>query len=323
MDKSRYSRFDTLESSEDLQMLFEVLSSVKDSCGHYACVTPFVIVANPNFEKIKESGFQQYYRESYISTLERFGATHDGVYTLWKQGIDGSFIHPEYHGTEHINVIRFMNALRNRHKSTTLAFNNQCVAIPSFPGEKRVDHITTSFYIESKEENESLERDICEGLTLFKDIFGYSSRQFTPGAGIYSPILHRTLKDGGIDYINVQRFYSYPLGDGKTERKFLFNGRRSREGQRFVVRNCVFEPYLNDCTRNNNAIVGCLKDVEAAFHMNAPAIISTHRVNFVGSLETAHRNDSLKQLADLLREIIKRWPDVEFMDGSQMCDLVL
>lgn len=42
----------------------------------------------------------------------------------------------------------------------------------------------------------------------------------------------------------------------------------------------------------------------------------------VGGLETTHRDDSLNQLKSLLQEIIKRWPDVEFMDGTQMCDIV-
>ena len=55
---SRYSKFETLASAEDLEMLFEVLTSVKDSNGHYACFTPFANVANPDFEKKNiSSGF--------------------------------------------------------------------------------------------------------------------------------------------------------------------------------------------------------------------------------------------------------------------------
>ena len=65
MDSSRYAKFDTLASTEDLQMMFEVLTSVKDSQGNYACFTPFVNIANPDFDKIRESGFVQYYREPF------------------------------------------------------------------------------------------------------------------------------------------------------------------------------------------------------------------------------------------------------------------
>lgn len=322
MDSSRYAKFDTLASTEDLQMMFEVLTSVKDFQGNYACFTPFVNIANPDFDKIRESGFVQYYREPFTETLKRYGASYEGVYELWKQGIAEHIFHPEYHGTEHINVKCFMEALQNGHRTTTLAFDNESVAVPMLPHDMPLKHDTTPFYIEKAVENEALKEDIQNGLVMFDQLLGYRPRQFTPGAGVYSPALHSVLKEEGIDYINVQRYYSYPLGDGKFTKKLLYNGKMNEVGQRYVVRNCVFEPYLDNCSRNDGAVDGCLKNIEAAFRMHAPAIVSTHRVNFVGGLEVAHRDDSLNQLKELLTKIVKLWPDVEFMDGTQMCDLV-
>lgn len=322
MDKSRYARFDTLASTEDLQMLFEVLTSVKDAHGNYACFTPFANIANPDFDKIRESSFDKYFREPFTETLKRYGASHEGSYDLWRQGISEHIFYPEYHGTEHINVKRFMEALQSGHKSTRLAFDNESVAVPLLPGDTSLKHETTAFYIEKAEENEALKEDIRTGMAMFDQLLGYRPKQFIPGAGIYSPALHHVLREEGVNYINVNRYYPYPLGDGKYVKRFLYNGKRNEEGQRYVVRNCVFEPYLDDCSRNSYALSGCLESVEAAFRMHAPAIISTHRVNFVGSLESSHRDDSLKQLKVLLTEIVKRWPDVEFMDGTQMCDLV-
>ena len=322
MDSSRYAKFETLASTEDLQMLFEVLTSVKDQHGNYACFTPFANIANPDFDKIRESGFTKYFREPFTETLKRYGASHEKSYELWKQGITEHIFHPEYHGTEHINVLRFMEALQQGHKSTMLAFDNQSVAIPKFADEKVVKHATTVFYIEKAEENKALAEDIRTGMNMFESLLGYRPRQFTPGAGIYSPALHPVLKEEGIDYINVNRYKAYPLGDGKFVKHFLYNGKRNDAGQQYVVRNCVFEPYIDDGSRNGTAVSGCLKNIEAAFRMHAPAIVSTHRVNFVGSLESLHRDDALQQLKELLIEIVKRWPDVEFMDGDQMCDAV-
>ena len=323
MDSSRYAKFDTLASTEDLQMMFEVLTSVKDSQGHHACLTPFANIANPDFDKIRESGFAKYFREPFTETLKRYGSTHEGSYELWKQGIDEHLFHPEYHGTEHVNVLRFMQALQRGHKTTRLAFDNESVAVPILPGDESLKHDTTTFFIENAAENEALKEDIKVGMRLFEDLLGYRSRQFTPGAGIYSPALHGVLKDEGLEYINVNRYTAYPMGDGRYVKHFLSNGKSNEVGQKYVVRNCVFEPYLDNCQRNNSAVAGCLKNIEASFRMHAPAIISTHRVNFVGSLESAHRDNSLQQLKELLTEIVKRWPDVEFMDGTQMCDAVL
>ena len=322
MDATRYAKFDTLASTEDLQMLFDVLTSVKDQHGNYACFTPFANIANPDFDKIRESGFTKYFREPFTETLKRYGASHEKSYELWKQGIAEHIFHPEYHGTEHINVKRFMEALQSGHKTTRLAFNNESVAVPLLPGDTPLKHETTVFYIEKAEENKALVEDIRTGMGLFESLLGYRPRQFTPGAGIYSPALHPVLKEVGIDYINVGRHTAYPLGDGKFEKHFLYNGRHNEKGQQYVVRNCVFEPYLDNCTRNSMAVSDCLKNIDAAFRMHAPAIVSTHRVNFVGSLEATHRDDALQQLKELLTEIVKRWPDVEFMDGDQMCDTV-
>ena len=51
VDQSTYNKNDALESNEDLEMLFEVLSSVKDKNGNSAIITANTIVANPDFEK--------------------------------------------------------------------------------------------------------------------------------------------------------------------------------------------------------------------------------------------------------------------------------
>ena len=322
VSSSRYSAFDTLASTEDLQKLFDILTSVKDSKGHHACFTPFANIANPDFEKIRESNFTQYFREPFTETLKRYGRAYEGTYELWRQGIAENIFHPEYHGTEHINVLRFMQNLQRGHKTTRLAFENESVAVPLIQGDEKLNHETTVFYIEKAEENNALKEDIKTGMKMFEELLGYRSRQFTPGAGIYSPALHKTLREEGIDYINVQRYIPYPLGDGKYVKSFLYNGKRNEEGQRYVVRNCPFETYFDNCSRSNQAVAVCLTNIEAAFCMHAPAIVSTHRVNFVGGLEASHRDDSLMQLKLLLTEILKRWPDVEFMNGTEMCDAV-
>ena len=322
MDGDRYARWDSLASTRDLHRIFDVLTSVKDSQGHHACMTPFANVANPDFEKIRESGFRQYFREPFTETLKRYGPAYEGAYEMWKQGISENIFHPEYHGTEHINVKRFMERLQSGHRSTMLAFDNESVCVPRFEDEEKKNHDSTVFYIEKAEENEALKEDIRVGLKMFEDLLGYRSTQFTPGAGIYSPALHQTLKDEGIEYINVQRYMPYPMGEGRFVKRFLYNGKVNECGQKYVVRNCVFEPIPDNCSFNEGAAGICLKNIEAAFKMHAPAIVSTHRANFLGERDTVHQDFALAQLQQLLREIVKRWPDVEFMSGEEMCKTV-
>lgn len=321
VDKTRYG-YDTLCDAEDLQMLFEVLTSVKDKNGHHAVFTPFANIANPDFTKIRESGFQQYYREPFTKTLERLGQRYDGVYELWKQGIADGFFRPEYHGTEHINVMKFMKALQEGHKSTGLAFDNECVCMPFFDDEPKINDASAVFDIFKASDNESLKRDITIGLDMFEELLGYRSSQFTPGAGIYSPLLHEHLLKCGITDIHVNRHKAYPLGDGKFVKQILYTGKRNELGQHYIVRNCPFETYFDNCQKNNDVVGNCLKNIEAAFRFHAPALISTHRVNFAGSIEPSHRTESLKQLSLLLHGIVRRWPDVEFVSGSEMANII-
>ena len=236
MDKDRYAKFDTLASSEDLQMLFDVLTSVKDQHGNYACFTPFANIANPDFDKIRESGYTKYFREPFTDTLKRYGVSHERGYELWKQGIAEHIFHPEYHGTEHINVKRFLEALKSGHKTTHFAFDNESIAVPLLPGDTPRYHETAVFYIEKAEENEALAEDIRTGMNIFVGLLGYRPKQFTPGAGIYSPALHSVLKKEGIEYVNVNRYTAYPLGDGKFAKHFLYFGKCNEVGQKYVVR---------------------------------------------------------------------------------------
>lgn len=320
LDNNRYYCFDTLCTTEDLQLMFDVLTSVKDKNGHFACVTPFANVANPDFERIRESEFTQYYRETFVDTFKRLGSAYDGAYELWKQGVSEDIFHPEYHGTEHICVRRFMRALQQGHKSTLLAFDNESVCLSALPGEKQIPFAPSVFNIEKPEDNEPLKEYIKVGCSIFKDKLGYYPKQFTPGNGPHALSLNPTLYEHGVRYIDAGRRMSSPLGNGEFEKHFYFNGKKDRSGITYIVRNCVFEPYLDDCSKNKQAVKICLDNVKAAFKMHAPAIISSHRVNFTGGIEKTHRDESLKQLKTILQEIVKRWPDVEFMNSSQMAD---
>ena len=65
-----------------------------------------------------------------------------------------------------------------------------------------------------------------------------------------------------------------------------------------------------------------MRRINIAFRWNKPAVICSHRINFMGALDEKNRNDNLLLLKDLLRHIKKTWPDVEFMTSDQLGDLI-
>ena len=47
-------------------------------------------------------------------------------------------------------------------------------------------------------------------------------------------------------------------------------------------------------------------------------MIDTHRLNYVGVYDVANRDRNLKKTALLLRQILKKWPDAEFMSSAEL-----
>jgi hypothetical protein len=96
-------------------------------------------------------------------------------------------------------------------------------------------------------------------------------------------------------------------------------GQKNELGQYYLVRNCFFEPYKND---DNDWVNYCLERIRIAFKWHKPAIISTHRLNFIGNLVEENRVKNLNLFSLLLKQIIKKWPDVEFKTSDQLGDLI-
>ena len=88
VDNDPYCRYDALATKDDLTNLFEVLQSVTDKNGNHPVITANCVVANPVFDKIKESNFTEYFYEPFTATLDKSEA-HQGVLRcgskVWKQ----------------------------------------------------------------------------------------------------------------------------------------------------------------------------------------------------------------------------------------------
>ena len=105
VDRLSYMKFDSLESNRDLIMLFGVLTSFRDKNGNHPVITANTIMTNPDFEKIRESDFNEYHAEVFTETLKRY-PEHDQVFALYQQGIKQRIFYPQLHGMEHLNIKR-------------------------------------------------------------------------------------------------------------------------------------------------------------------------------------------------------------------------
>jgi hypothetical protein len=196
-DGFRYNKYDSLATSEDLASLFEVLSSVKDSTGRPAVFTPFSVVANPDFSKILQTDFKDYFYEPFTETLKRYPGCENS-FELWKEGIGKRLFMPQFHGREHLNVKVWMRALKSRHAKTRLAFDNGMWGISTASDPEIKVEFQAAFDFIDPDDLKYHEDVIVSGLNLFEKLFGYRAIYFVPPNGPFSSTLESVCYSEGI-----------------------------------------------------------------------------------------------------------------------------
>ncbi len=307
----RFNLYDTLANSEDMEALYGVLRRHRDHHGRHPAITALSLVANPDFEKIGASHFESYYYELITDTLGRYYPNRN-VWALWKEGIGENLFAPQFHGREHVNIYHWLTALRTNDAQAQFGFN-ECVWGYNNKHTLGISFQAAFDFVEQAEV-EDHKAILEDGLNQFEKLFGYRASFFVPPNGFLSEQLYDFAKHKGIQYLYSSRKHSVPVGEGKYQTRFNYLGKRSEAGQRFITRNAFFEPSL----AGKNWVSSCLKEIETSFRWGKPAIISSHRVNFIGALDESNRRNGLTQLDTLLTSIKKCWPTIEYMTTQEL-----
>jgi len=320
VDRDPYCRYDNLATKHDLENLFEVLHSVKDKNGNPAVITANTLTANPVFDKIRESGFTQYFFEPFTETLKH-SDTHSNAFLMWQQGMAAGVFHPQCHGREHLYVKKWLQTLRKGDAVTCAAFD-----LGTWGLTQQVDPSIHEYYMgafNSCEESDlgDFEIIIDDALRLFNEIFGYASKSFIATTYEWSPKIEPFLVRRGVKYIQGTFQQKIPRDDDQTVRITYrgFQGTRTKAGLIRLFRNCFFEP----STKENYDWKGdCMRRIEIAFKYGKAANICSHRVNFIGSIDASNTDRTLPEFRRLLQDVIRRWPDVEFVTSDQLGEII-
>ncbi|MDR3665989.1 MAG: hypothetical protein P4L35_03990 [Ignavibacteriaceae bacterium] len=321
VDNDPYNKYDSFSSEEDLNSLFDVLSAFKDKNGNSPVITANCVVANPDFNKIKESNFQEYHFELFTETLKKY-PKHLNSFKLWQEGISNKLIYPQFHGREHLNVNRWMKALQENSVNTHLAFAHELFGINFREAEDSRGSYMASLDFNTGEEMNKHKKIVGEGLDLFEQIYGFRSVSFTAPCYTWSRSMEPILYDAGIRYLKSNFIQAEPahLSNKINYKKhYHYLGQKNKFQQFYFIRNCFFEPSQKE---NFDWINYCIKGIENAFTWHKPASISTHRLNFIGFVDPANRDRNLPKFKTLISEILKRWPETEFMTSTQLGELI-
>ena len=315
VNKNPFNKFDSLASEEDLSALFDVLSSVKDKNNNHAIITANTIIANPDFKKIEQSDYQEYHFESFTETLQHYPA-HSKSFEIWQEGIRNSVFKPQFHGREHLNVLKWMKALQTNDENAKISFGFNMFDISNSISKKE-DSFIEALSFNDETELGFQKKSITEGLKLFEEIFGFKSKTFIAPCYVWSSKLNETLFQSGIDGFQGNWYQLEPDKEkaNKYKKVLHYTGQTNKLGQYYTTRNAHFEPSYN---QNFDWYTDTLNRIRTAFRWGKPAIISSHRMNYIGFIDAGNRDRNLLLLSRLLKEIIKQWPDIEFMSSDML-----
>ncbi len=319
VDSFYFTKNDCLESERDLLMLFEILGSFTDINGAHAVITANSVVVNPDFKKITKSGKTEYHYELISDTYSNY-PEHAGVMNLWKEsGMKNKLLWPQFHGREHLNVKFWMQAINSDSRSEKLAFENNTLLGIDIPGETDDNHnYMAALDYDSPEQMAEVEPIVSNGLVLFKDLFGFASKSFIAPCSIQGEHIDSVLLKGGVNYHQSGQQFR-PIGNGGYKIINKFWGQQNNVGQIYWRRNCTFEPSRN---HDFDWVDSCLAEMKVAFRWGKPAVINSHRVNYIGSIFPENREKTLISLKKLLKSALEKWPDIEFMTSDDLGDVI-
>lgn len=318
VDLCHFSHFDSLETEADLTNLFEVLDSVRDSQNHPAVLTANCVVANPDFDKIEACNFDEYYYESVLETYKHQPGCRNS-YQLTLEGIKAGVWRPQSHGREHLNAIRWMKALQSNDEIAKLCFRDRHFSLTTIVSPKVKARYMDAFANAEPQTLCQEEKIVAEALNTFEQLYGFRSESFIAPCYTWRPALEKTLSMNGVRYLQGLAYQQIPISDEpiKCRSKYHRLGEKNQYGQTYLTRNAFFEPY-----KGGDWVDECLHRIDVAFKCLRPAIISSHRLNFIGAIESNNRDRHLSALKSLLNNIVKQWPDVEFVSSDQLGHII-
>lgn len=301
-------KYDALETVSDLNELFSVLSSYQGVDGKPACLSANYIMANPDFDAIKATNYREY---SYLALNESYsaiGQNPNEIQRILREAASLDLFHAELHGREHFNTFRWLDRLRNSNEAALSAFELGIVHVGS---ETVMDALNFDDFDYAK-------AYVQDAVILFEEFFGYRPISFVPPK-YHLPLRYiPLLKENGIRHLQGTKFLLDYYENGRKKRYGKrYSGRKGASGLYDSVRNVHFEPTIS----NPDIWLKSAKlRVDIAFYLNVPAIISTHRTNYIGALNRGQGQLGLEYLSRLLDYITSTYR-VKFKKCIDLIDL--
>ncbi|MCR4344586.1 MAG: hypothetical protein NUV44_07455 [Candidatus Scalindua sp.] len=300
----------SLELPEDMEALYRVLSTHSDSFGLPPVFTCYFVVANPDYEKIKQAGYREFHILDLSQGFPGMWKNRENLLNSYKEGIKRGLIYPGYHGLCHFHYDAWLRALQNGERDVLDCIEEHVSYIPSL----RADALCYDYLDESIQASflslEAQEERVKKGVEAFERIFGFPPAVTTAPRYAWNLDTEKIWHKYGINYIGAG---NRQVGIESGIHHKL--GENNQWGMPYLIRNVTFEP------RRVNACQDAIAEIDFLFKAQQPAILETHSINFHSSIKN-FREQSLERLDQLLYLIEKKYPDVVYLTSQQFGDIL-
>lgn len=315
---SLFDSLDSLERREDFQKMLELADGFRDSKNNPLVITLNTVMQNPNFQKIKETGYNEFHGIPFFQSYQDYYG--ENFEDLWVKGIEEKLIKPQFHAREHLNEFLWLNDLRAGFTDVKIGFDYGFFGSRTVTSSKLRKHYLATYFSETQNEYKQVKKNTIEGLKMFENVFGFSSNSFIACNYTWPRELEEILFENGVKSIQSQpgnNITDFNVGIKRTKR--FYTGKKNVNSQVFTVRNVVFEPSMNP---KKDWLESVTKQIDNAFFWKKPAIISMHRVNLVSEMSVENRDRNLQLLKELIFHIQNKYPEIEFMNSEQLGHLI-
>lgn len=305
----------TLESPGNMESVFEILEKYKDTEGRHPVFQAAYVVCNPDYQQIRNNQFQNY-----------VDIPLPQVPLVWERGniiskaLDGirrGVWRPIYHGISHFNTTRWMKRLSEDNDVKEVAMHG-CFLWSEGKADYEFGDIDNL---------KEFPRRLARGMNIFKRIFGYlpdtavmpgyvwplkiepylASSAITILEGKNLQVREQTL----LEKIRGKAFNLMGYKDAAKLWQISPGDFRPDIGIYYLTRNVYFEPYSELKLDINTFVEKTISTIEKMWNSNQPAIITTHRANYV-SWDESVAEKGLQCLDLLLKKLLYRYPNLSF-----------
>jgi hypothetical protein len=156
-------------------------------------------------------------------------------------------------------------------------------------------------------------------MDMFEEIIGYKSLSFIANCYIWDETSEKVLSQLGVKYFQGISNQFIPHIDMNVNHSLKYKkhyfGQKNKFGQRYFLRNVFFEPSLYS---KIDFVDDCLQHIDISFKCKKPAIVGSHRLNYISFIDENNRKKNLGQLRIFFNTIVKKWQSVEFVSTVEL-----